>query len=240
MPDKPSILATRSLPHEQQERLTRAGLDYREKDFIQVQHQFDSQEFARALQNPQTQARVITSKNSVYSLQKLLAEKPQLNWPPKKAFTVGIRASEMLADLGLRTDARAENAISLAQIIARNPDVRAVDFFCGSQALDDLPEYLESKNIKVFRHIVYHTEWTTEKVETDKLNGVIFLSPSAVFSFFKTNQLPLDTPCFCIGATTAQAVHLRCDNPRLPAEEPSLESVVERVIRFFGKPQPTL
>ncbi|MDR9373511.1 MAG: uroporphyrinogen-III synthase [Schleiferiaceae bacterium] len=239
MPHKPLILATRSLPTAQQDRLEQAGFAYQEKDFIEVQHRFDEEAFAQALQNEETQARVITSKNTVYSLQRLLEVKPGLHWPAKKTFTVGIKATEMLAELGLKADARAENAISLAQIIARNPDVNAVDFFCGSQALDDLPEYLKSKNIKVNQHIVYHTEWTTSPVETEPLDGIIFLSPSAVFSFFKTNRLPPETPCFCIGATTAEAVHLRCDNPRLPAEEPSLEGVVDRVIQHFGQTQPS-
>ena len=69
----------------------------------------------------------------------------------KRNFTVGVRATEMLEEFGIKADARAGNAISLAQIIARNKDVKAVDFFCGDQSLDDLPEYLESKGVSVHR-----------------------------------------------------------------------------------------
>lgn len=233
---KPLIYATRTLPEDQQARIREAGLHYETEDFIEVAPDFDRDQFWEALLHSPTQARVFTSKNAVYSLEQLTEGKPPII-PPKKTFTVGIRATERLEKLGIPSAARAVNAISLAQIIARNADVRAVDFFCGNQSLQDLPEYLESKNITVFQHKVYQTELRSQEIDTSSIQGIIFLSPTAVYSFFKKNSLDLQVPCFCIGATTAEAVHLRCDNPRLLAEEPSLNSVVDRVIEFFRPTQ---
>jgi uroporphyrinogen-III synthase len=138
-----------------------------------------------------------------------------------------------LAELGIKSNVRSDNAMILAQIIARNADVKAVDFFCGDQALDDLPEYLASKNIKVHKEIVYHTDLVHEKVSTELFDGLIFLSPSAVYSFFKKNNVNTKIPAFCIGATTAEAVRRRCDNPRIIAHQPSIIGVVERVIEYF-------
>jgi len=226
------IFSTRSLENELLNQFNEAGLAYAEKDFINVSHDFEIETFIEGINNPHSQARVFTSKNSVISLQKFLAEKPT-EISRKKTFTVGIKASEMLEELGFSISARATNAISLAQIIARNADVEAVDFFCGDQSLDDLPEYLESKKIKVNRHVVYHTQLVQEEVDTELFKGVIFLSPTAVFSFFKRNKLDPKVPTFSIGATTAEAVRLRCDNPRIMADEPSKESVVEKVIEYF-------
>lgn len=236
---KSLIYATRSLPQEEQEKIKNAGLDYAEEDFIEVAHNYDSEQFWEALLHSPTQARIFTSKNAVYSLEKLTNDQaPEL--PPKKTFTVGIRATERLEALGMYTAARALNAISLAQIIARNAEVRAVDFFCGNQSLQDLPEYLESKNIEVFQHEVYQTELRVQKIDTSPIRGIIFLSPTAVYSFFKKNTLDPEIPCFCIGATTAEAVHLRCDNPQYLADEPSLSSVVDRVVEFFHQAETSI
>lgn len=233
---KPLIYATRTLPEDQQARIQEAGLNYDDEDFIEVAHDFDRDQFWEALLHSPSQARVFTSKNAVYSLEKLTEGNPPVI-PLKKTFTVGIRATERLEKLDIPSAARAANAISLAQIIARNADVRGVDFFCGNQSLQDLPEYLESKNIEVFQHEVYQTELRSQEIDTSPIRGIIFLSPTAVYSFFKKNSLDPHIPCFCIGATTAEAVHLRCDNPRKLADEPSLSSVVDRVIEFFHQSQ---
>lgn len=237
MPDsneRPLIFSTRTLPPHLATKMDDAGIEFVQQDFINVEHKFDERSFLNRLESTASQARVFTSKNSVYSLEKL-AEKHQLNLPPKKTFTVGIKATEMLEKFGLKSVARANNAISLAQIIARNPDVQAVDFFCGNKSLDDLPEYLESKGVRVNKEIVYETELVQEKVDTSKFDGLIFLSPTAVYSFFKKNSLDPSVPAFCIGATTSEAIHLRCDNKRIESDDPSIESVVDKVIEHFGK-----
>ncbi|MEQ9262561.1 MAG: uroporphyrinogen-III synthase [Owenweeksia sp.] len=226
------IYSTRSLNADLVEKIEEAGLSFEQADFIDIDYDFNEETFYNRLNNPASQARVFTSKNAFFSLQKL-AQSRTVDLQPKRNFTVGVRTTEMLEDFGIKPDARAGNAISLAQIIARNKDVKAIDFFCGNQSLDDLPEYLESKGIHVHREIVYKTQLVHHKVNTENIKGIIFLSPTAVFSFFKNNSLLPDTPCFCIGATTSEAVHLRCNNRRILAYEPSIASVVDRLIDYF-------
>lgn len=236
MPDKdgrPIILSTRILDDKLVQRIEDAGIVLHQHDFIKVTHTFNKESFREYLNNPDSQARVFTSKNAVYSLRKLLKNEP-MEILPKKNFTVGIRATEMLAKLGIETNARAGNAISLAQIIARNKDIKKIDFFCGSKSLDDLPEYLESKGVQVHKEVVYHTELVDQNLETEGIDGVIFLSPTAVYSFFKKNLIDKGIPCFCIGETTSEAIHLRCNNQRFPSTEPSIDSVVDRVIAHFS------
>ncbi len=226
------LMATRSLSHDLSAKIEESGLRLRQFDFIEVSPFHDAESFKESWNNDQAQARVFTSKNAVKSVASLLAT-TGLETMPKKTFTVGIKATQMLADLGIETNVTAGNAISLAQIIARNKDVTEVDFFCGNKSLDDLPEYLKSKGIAVNKEVVYHTEMVCEQVETQRLDGLLFLSPSAVYSFFKKNKIKTEIPCFCIGATTSEAVHLRCNNPRILADEPSIASVVEKVIGHF-------
>lgn len=230
---RPYIYSTRTLNPELLEKLESAGIKVGQHDFIEVTHDYSTDSFRQYINNPNSQARVFTSKNAVISLEKLLAESP-FSIDTKKNFTVGIRATEMLAELGIITDARAGNAISLAQIIARNKDVQTVDFFCGDKALDDLPEYLQSKGIQVRKEIVYNTQLVTHEIETEGLDGIIFLSPTAAYSFFKRNKIKNSVPCFCIGATTSEAIHFRCPNPRIASDEPSIESVVDKVIEHFA------
>ncbi len=235
MPDKdgrPLIFSTKVLEPKLKQKLEKAGINLIQDDFIEVTNDYDAESFLNYLNNPKSQARVFTSKNAVISLAKL-AETTMLEISEKKNFTVGIRATEMLTELGINTAARAGNAISLAQIIARNKDVQAVDFFCGNKSLDDLPEYLESKGIIVHKEIVYKTELVHHEVETKNIDGIIFLSPTAVYSFFKKNKIKPEVPGFCIGATTSEAIHLRCNNKRIESDEPSIESVVDKVIEYF-------
>lgn len=228
----PHIFATRTLGEPYEAQFEEAKIRLEQADFIRTEERFEPESFKRRLLNSSSQARIFTSKTAVRCLRKLFGDQP-VEIPPKKTFTVGIRATEMLAELGIKSQVRADNAISLAQIIARNADVKEVDFFCGDKALDDLPEYLESKNIKVNKEVVYHTEMQGVEVQTELFDGIIFLSPTAVYSFFKKNKLKPDTPTFSIGATTAEAVRLRCDNPRICADDPSLDGVVKKVIEYF-------
>lgn len=228
----PTIFSTRILAKELSSKLLDKGYSFNEMDFINVSLEFDEESFAKRINNPDAHARIFTSKNAVFSLQQLLKART-IDLQSKKNFTVGVRATEMLSEIGIKTNAKAGNAISLAQIIARNKDVKSVDFFCGNKSLDDLPEYLESKGIDVHKEIVYQTELVHHVVDTAAFDAVIFLSPTAVYSFFKKNKLKPNVPAFCIGATTSEAVHFRCDNHRIIADEPSIASVVDKVIEHF-------
>lgn len=234
---QPLIFSTRILPPELQAQIKAAGLGYEAEDFIKVENHYDSESFRNALFNSDSSARVFTSKNSVRSLKQFLAQEPQRAIPEKKTFTVGIKATEMLLNLGIKSNVRADNALKLAQIIARNSDVKSIDFFCGNKALDDLPEYLESKNVRVHQEVVYQTDLVHHIIATERIKAAIFLSPTAAFSFFKKNKLAVGVPAFCIGATTAEAVRMRSENPRICADEPTLESVVNKVIAYFGESQ---
>lgn len=232
---QPLIFSTRDLSPELEQKLLDAGLRVESQNFIKVEHTFNESTFRECLLQSDSHARVFTSKNAVRSLMALLQSEPNFSIPAKKTFTVGIRATEMLEDLGIKSNVKADNALKLAQIIARNPDVKSVDFFCGNKALDDLPEYLESKNIRVHKEVVYETELVHAEVDTSHFDAAIFLSPTAAFSFFKKNSLKHGVPAICIGATTAEAVRLRSENPRISADDPTLEGVINKVIEYFGK-----
>lgn len=230
--NRPGILSTCLLKEENLQKLELAGINLTQKEFVSYSVIYNDKSFEERLLNYDTQARVFTSKASVRSLYHLLQQKT-LDIIPKKTFSVGQVATRMLHEMGISVAARSSNALSLAQIIARNTDIRAVDFFCGTQTLNDLPEYLESKGILVHREEVFEIDMHPVKLDTTRFNGIIFLTPSAVFSFFKDNNLAKNIPVFCIGETTSEAVHYRCENPRMIADEPSEEGVIAKVLEYY-------
>lgn len=231
---KPVVLSAHLLDVKHEQVLTSAGIELIQKEFVSYSIQYDRQAFLDRLNDPDTQARVFTSKASVRSLADLL-ELTSLELIPKKTFTVGIKATEMLKDLGVEVAARSNNALSLAQVIARNSEIKSIDFFCGNHTLNDLPEYLESKGIKVYRSEIFEITMTSISMDLDKVNSLIFCTPSAVYSFFGSNKPDTDLPVFCIGETTAEAVHYRCDNPKFVAGEPTLDSLMIRVADYYSK-----
>ena len=230
--NRPVILATCLLKKESTDKIMGSDIDLIQREFVSYTLNYNDQGFREKLLNPESQARVFTTKTSVYCLYELMKTEP-LEMIPKKTFSVGRVATQMLEDLGISVAARSGNALSLAQIIARNQDIEAVDFFCGTQTLNDLPEYLESKGISVHREEIFKIDMHTVTLDTSNLDGLLFLTPSAVFSFFKDNAISKEIPVFCIGETTAEAVHYRCENPRILADVPSEDGVIAKVIQHF-------
>ena len=232
--DKPVVLSAHLLDARYEQALADIGIQLVQKEFVSYSVQYDKQQFLDRLNDQDTQARVFTSKASVRSLADLIRSSG-LELRPKKTFTVGIKTTEMLEELGVDVAARSNNALSLAQVIARNPDIKAIDFFCGNLTLNDLPEYLVSKGIKVHRSEVFDITMTAKAMAVEKVNALIFCTPSAVYSFFSLNKPSVELPVFCIGETTAEAVHYRCDNPKIIADEPTLDSLISKVVEFYSK-----
>ena len=126
----------------------------------------------------------------------------------------------------------AKNAISLAQLIITIPDVEEVSFICGNIRRDELPEILQYEYIDVEEIEIYKTKDTGQLIEQD-YKAVIFFSPSAVEAFFKTNKLPHNTPCFCLGNTSASTARLHTDNIVI-AEAPSQQSILESITEYYN------
>lgn len=111
---------------------------------------------------------------------------------------------QALADARLTVSFTANHAKALAQEIIRSHPKR-VTFFCGDNHRTELPDALTQHGISVNRVIVYKTMLTPTTV-TEKYDGILFFSPSAVQSFLMNNVLPAYTTLFCIGDTTAGAI----------------------------------
>ena len=122
----------------------------------------------------------------------------------------------------------ADDAASLAQQIVKKEAGSEIYFFCGDLRRDDLPK-IAGAELSVMELIVYNTKMTPVKTE-EEYQGIIFLSPSAVKSFFSLNKPSASTLMFAIGNTTAAEIKQFCDNRILTGNETSIESLLDTLI----------
>jgi uroporphyrinogen-III synthase len=127
----------------------------------------------------------------------------------------------------------ANDASALAELIAEDRFTDEVVFFCGDQRRDELPGILKQHDIEVNEIVVYQTIEVPHKI--DKFyHGILFFSPSAVRSFFKTNKLQEKTIAFAIGNTTANEVKKFSGNKILISDDPGKENLVLKMIEYFN------
>lgn len=136
-------------------------------------------------------------------------------------------------DIRYKIAGTAANAASLAQEIIRNGEKGPLVFFCGDKRRDELPNLLQQHNIALEELIVYETT-ATPALTGQEYDGILFLSPSAVESFFSVNSLPPHTVCFSIGPTTARALEEYTGNKIITSASPSMEQLVLTTIFHFN------
>ncbi len=178
-----------------------------------------------------TEATVIfTSRNAVEAVINILDERK----PDWTVFSIEGSTSE-LASVHFGKDRVIPggfNGTSLANTLIQRSAAKEVQFFCGDQRRDELPDLLRSKKIAVREIIVYRTIPTPLRIDR-KYDAVMFFSPSAVNSFFSVNEWKEGTIAFVIGSTTATAVVGMADHVII-AERPSKETMIDEVIGHFS------
>jgi uroporphyrinogen-III synthase len=131
--------------------------------------------------------------------------------------------SELIAD--------ATNSTELAQRIVDNEETDLV-FFCGNHRRDELPSLLHKHEITLQEVVVYETVELPVKIEKE-YDAILFFSPSAVRSFFKTNKLSGHTVLFAIGKTTAEALSKHSDNKVITGGFPDKEKLTATAIEYL-------
>ena len=126
----------------------------------------------------------------------------------------------------------ATNSAELASLIIAEKRANEIVFFCGDQRRDELPSLLKNNGILVNEIEVYHTIEVANQL--DKVfDGILFFSPSAVVSFFNSNNLPEKTVAFSIGKTTAATLAARTKNKIVVADLPGKDKLVNKMIEHF-------
>jgi uroporphyrinogen-III synthase len=217
---KTIILSTKTLLDTQRLQLLNAGFEVFEEDFISTKKQkFELKDINDNL--------IFTSQNAVHSV---LENSDIDNLKTKNVFCVGLKTKILLSEAGFNVVAYTGYATDLAEIIKLIYGQDSYTFFSGNLRKETLPKALVAAGIKFNEIQVYETTLTPCKIH-EKLDAILFFSPSAVESYLKNNVIKKEN-CFCIGETTAEALDKITKNI-IVADQPSVEEVIEDVIAEY-------
>ena len=221
MTKQPNILSTKSLLPIQKQELVNANFNVIEEDFIETK----TIDFELSKVNDNL---IFTSQNAVNSI---LQHPKCEELKAKNVFSIGMKTKDLLTENGFNVIAYTGYAADLAEIISLIYSDESFTFFSGNLRRDVLPNTLEENGILLNEIKVYETKLTSKKV-TEKLDGILFFSPSGVDSYLKLNTIK-DETCFCIGETTAEALENKKVKTIVIADKPSVENVIAEVVEYY-------
>ena len=226
--NKPNILSTAILESKFARMLESAGISCEMIPFIRVAFRKDEETGRRVgeLMHEKITA-IFTSKHAVEAIREI----PGITKAPWKIYCLGSSTSKLVSEVfsSATIAGTAENAASLAHLILEKGPASSIDFFCGDIRREELPSILNQRSIALREWIVYETLTTPVRIEKEYL-AILFLSPSAVRSFFSVNKPSTSTLFFAIGNTTAIEIRKLTENRILISKQASIRSLVDKVI----------
>lgn len=216
-----NILSTKKLLSNQKHDLLNANINLIEEDFIETKSKnFELNQVHENL--------IFTSQNAVQSV----LDHPKCNeLKNKNAFCVGIKTKELLTKNGFNVIAYTGYAADLAEIISLIYNQESYTFFSGNLRRDVLPNTLKENKIILNEIKVYETHLTPKKIN-EKVDGILFFSPSGVESYLKLNTIQNEM-CFCIGKTTAEKIKSYHISKIVLPKEPNIQKLIQQVINFY-------
>lgn len=222
MTKKINILSTKKLLPNQKQELLNANINVIEEDFISVKTLRETK------QSHLHNNLIFTSQNAVQAV----LERDDLDiLKSKNVFCIGMKTKDLLTENGFNVIVYTGYAADLAEIISLIYNKESFTFFSGNLRRDVLPNTLKENQIEFNEIEVYETNLTPKKI-TNKLEGILFFSPSAVESYLKLNTIK-DETCFCIGETTAEILENKKVKTSVIADKPSIENVIAEVIEYY-------
>jgi uroporphyrinogen-III synthase len=214
------ILSTKILSPLHKQELVKIGIEVIEADFIKTENKpFELKDINESL--------IFTSQNAVHSV---LSNPKSEELKSKNVYCVGLKTKTLLSDNGFNVVAYTGYASDLAEIITLIYGNESYTFFSGNLRRDTLPEALKEAGIKLNEIQVYETTLQPQKIKANP-EALLFFSPSGVKSYLKDNTINKQL-CFCIGETTAEALHKITKNVII-ADQPTIEDVIEDVIQEY-------
>lgn len=225
------ILCTRPLPETLVETAAQAGIQIDISPFIETESILTAvvrQEIEQV--SLQSVPVVFTSMNAVDAVIVFLDGR-QPEW---EIYSIGTATGKLVKEYfgEARMAGTANDAASLAGVIAKAADIDEVVFFCGDQRREELPGILKEHEIAVNEIVVYQTVALPHKIEKN-YQGILFFSPSAVQSFFEKNKSLPDSILFAIGNTTATEIKKFAASKVIISDEPGKENLVYKMIEYF-------
>ena len=216
-PKKDAVFSTKKLS-ESQTKLFHEDIAVSDSDFITTRHNRIPKKIIRnEIENV-----VITSKNSIESLlTNFSADELQF----KNIYCVGRRTKALIEKRIGKVIHAEKNAKKLAEWLVANFNGTSLTFFCGDLRRDELPDMMKAHGVEIHEIEAYQASYSPEIID-EKVEGVLFYSPSTVASYLQENQP--NRIAFCIGETTANEAKKHFKEVKV-AKVPTVESVIELV-----------
>lgn len=215
-----TILSTKKLKKSEKNRFSETNFKVIEEEFIQIKNiNFQIESLNDYL--------IFTSKNAIKSV---IKRGIQNEIKDKKIFCVGQKTKTFLEKKNFIVQECVDYAEDLGVIIAKKYHHSSFTFFSGNIRKNTLPDLLNENNIKWTEVVVYQTSLNPKKIK-NKIDGILFFSPSAVESYLIENALE-NQICFCIGTTTAKTLEHKTKNIKI-ASQPTVENVIEEVLKYY-------
>ena len=216
-PKKNAVFSTKKLS-ESQTKLFHEDIAVSDSDFITTRHN----RIPKKLIRNEIENVVITSKNSVESLlTNFSADELQF----KNIYCVGRRTKALIEKRIGKVIHAEKNAKKLAEWLVTNFKGTSLTFFCGDLRRDELPDMMKEHGVEIHEIEAYQASYTPVIID-EKVEGVLFYSPSTVASYLQENQP--NRIAFCIGETTANEAKKHFKEVKV-AKVPTVESVIELV-----------
>ncbi len=216
------LLATKHLAPSFRDRLIQHGFSIIEQPFIQIQElPFQKKEIHNNL--------IFTSQNAV----KIAFSKEEITTQiqGRKYYCVGEKTKTLIEKNGQIVIKMSPNAAELVQFLIKKGQNEQFSFFCGKLRRPEIETQLFENKIEFNTHKIYDTLITP--VEINKVfDGVLFFSPSAVISYFKSNTWNSETHGFCIGNTTAAELAKHTKNFSV-AKEPTDAQLLLSIHNYY-------
>ncbi len=230
-PTPVKILSTRPVGIELKQQAAAVGIDILEISFITI-NRVEGDEVINEINATSNKNSVVifTSMNAVEAVAKTL----ETHKPTWKIGCIGQTTLQLVRQYfpGCHVIATGNNAEDLANSVVELHVGEEVVFFCGSERRDELPSILKRNGINVHEVVVYQTEETDHRL-SENFDGILFYSPSAVRSFFKSNTVGNATVFFAVGKTTAAEIALHSRNKTIISETPGKVQLVQKMIAFY-------
>jgi uroporphyrinogen-III synthase len=234
MMNAPKILVTRELDELSEILAKQLGLDVIVEPMIRIEFAQNSKELAAQISEAAYDAIAFTSPNAVRAFSEIIF-KEKIRVPQVRYFAIGDTTARHLGLLDIEPVIPQYNdAVQLADLILRDKSIKTVLFPCAEHHLEDLPEWLRRQNVQVKEMIVYSTIQLKKKIDTNGIQAIVFLSPSAAKSFFAVNKDIDSIPLFVIGRTTAEEVKRLSHNKVIISNKPDVGSIFEKVNQYFS------
>ncbi len=182
---------------------------------------------------------ILTSPNGVRHLKETLTALRQDSraLSKLKIASIGPKTSEALAEMGIRADIEAKEAIAegILEVLPEDISSEVVLLPQSNKARKDLSEALKLRGAQVIDVALYATE-IPEAAQVDVKAGdiVIFTSSSTVDHFFQVAKGDIEKICpVVIGPITQKTLAVYTKKPPLIAEESSINGLVSCILRSY-------